>query len=179
MIGALSLSFLTACGFVPTEKQTAHLPPVSPFCVSRYLGRWYEQVRLPHFFESGLHNVYAEYSLNEDGTVRVLNVGTDTRGRRHEAVGTAVLASEGKGLLNVSFNWFAKAPYKVIEVDSEYQYAVVTTDSKDYFWVLAREKQMDRAVLNRLIERARVEGFETEKLIWVDQNDTVVSPDFE
>ena len=49
--------------------------PVKPFDVNRYLGKWYEIARLDYFFENKLNNTSAEYSLNTDGSVQVLNQG--------------------------------------------------------------------------------------------------------
>src|SRR5690606_20915013 len=49
--------------------------PVTGFEVDRYLGTWYEIARLDHRFERGLTDVTAEYSLNDDGTIRVINRG--------------------------------------------------------------------------------------------------------
>ena len=48
---------------------------IDGFDKQRYLGRWYEVARLDHSFERGLSNVTADYSLREDGGVRVINRG--------------------------------------------------------------------------------------------------------
>jgi apolipoprotein D and lipocalin family protein len=49
--------------------------PVDDFRLEKYLGKWYEIARLDHSFERGLTRVTAEYSLREDGGIRVLNRG--------------------------------------------------------------------------------------------------------
>ena len=46
--------------------------PVNNFELGRYLGTWYEIARLDHSFERGLTRIQAEYSLRDDGGVRVL-----------------------------------------------------------------------------------------------------------
>jgi len=43
--------------------------------INKYLGTWYEIARLDHSFERGLDKVTAEYSLRDDGGVRVINRG--------------------------------------------------------------------------------------------------------
>ena len=64
--------------------------PVDHFQVERYLGKWYEIARLDHSFERGLTRVTAEYSLREDGGVRVLNRGYSAKeGKWKEAEGKA------------------------------------------------------------------------------------------
>ena len=46
---------------------------VSEFDLSRYLGIWYEIARYDHSFERGMDNAMAQYILQDDGTVVVLN----------------------------------------------------------------------------------------------------------
>jgi lipocalin len=41
--------------------------------------------------------------------------------------------------------------------------------SRDYLWILARDKQLTTDVREPLVERARALGIDIEKLIWVDQ----------
>ena len=48
---------------------------VRDFRPADYMGTWYEIVRLPHYFERGLEQVSAEYTLRPDGSVRVINRG--------------------------------------------------------------------------------------------------------
>lgn len=49
---------------------------VEPFYVEKYLGKWYEIARLDFKYERNLNNVTAEYSWNENGSIRVVNRGT-------------------------------------------------------------------------------------------------------
>ena len=51
------------------------IKPVDNFQLDQYLGTWYEIARLDHSFEKGLSNVTAQYSLREDGGVKVINRG--------------------------------------------------------------------------------------------------------
>jgi lipocalin len=79
--------------------------PVKAFDLDRYLGTWYEIARLDHSFERGLDDVSAEYSLRDDGGVRVINrgflVAEDTW---KEAEGKAYFAgAPDEGYLKVSF----------------------------------------------------------------------------
>ncbi len=72
----VSILLLAGCVAVP-----AGVEPVADFSLERYLGKWYEIARLDHSFERGLSRVTAEYSLREDGGVRVLNRGYSEKGR--------------------------------------------------------------------------------------------------
>ena len=49
---------------------------VTEFDLSRYLGEWYEIARYDHSFERGMDNTMAQYVLQDDGKVVVLNTGS-------------------------------------------------------------------------------------------------------
>ncbi|HBA65036.1 MAG TPA: lipocalin, partial [Methylococcaceae bacterium] len=69
----IGLLFLTGCVDLPEG-----ITPVGNFEVERYLGKWYEIARLDHRFERGLTHISAEYSLREDGGLKVINKGYNT-----------------------------------------------------------------------------------------------------
>jgi len=61
------------------------ITPVGGFELERYLGKWYEIARLDHSFERGLEKVTAEYTLRDDGGVKVLNRGYSTSDKEWES----------------------------------------------------------------------------------------------
>ena len=154
---------LIACTGLPEGVQ-----PVSGFDKDRYLGTWHEIARLDHSFERGLVDVIAEYSVNEDGSLRVLNSGTDEEtGERRSAEGRALfVADEGVAHLKVSFFGPFYGSYIVFELDPDYGYAYVSGFNTDYLWLLAREPVISEQVKKDFVARARELGFATEKLIW-------------
>ena len=58
---------LAACG---GDKPLATVDQVD---LQRYAGTWYEIARLPQWFQRGCYDSTATYSLNDDGTVKVVN----------------------------------------------------------------------------------------------------------
>ena len=147
--------------------------PVQGFELDRYLGTWYEIARLDHSFERGLSNVTANYSLREDGGVRVINRGFDTaKGEWDEAEGRAYFVEEDdKGFLKVSFFGPFYGSYIVFELDQEdYQYAFISGPNTSYLWLLAREPQIDAALLVRFRSRATELGFDLSELILVEHD---------
>lgn len=162
------LVLLSGCVGIPEN-----VVPVTGFDVNRYLGLWYEIARLDHSFERGLERVTAHYSLNSDGTIRVVNRGFDPRTNQwKEAVGRAsFVADPGTGRLKVSFFGPFYGSYNILILDKEhYSHALVCGPSRDYLWILAREPRMDDAVRHGLIGKAQALGFETQKLIHVRQD---------
>jgi len=144
---------------------------VTGFELDKYLGTWYEIARLDHSFERGLDKVYAEYSLLEDGGLKVVNHGFDTKKQKwNEAFGKAYFVeTPDVGRLKVSFYGPFYGAYTIVELDkTSYSYALVT-GGDDYLWILSRTPQMSYIVKQQLIAKAKALGFETSKLIYPNQ----------
>jgi apolipoprotein D and lipocalin family protein len=166
LTSCLFLIFLAGCVGIPDR-----VTPVKDFDVNRYLGRWYEIARLDHSFERGLERVEAEYRLNKDGSIRVVNRGFDPRSNQwKEAVGRAVFVEDaGTGRLKVSFFGPFYGSYNIIDLDKEdYSHALVCGPNRSYLWILARAPGLDAAITAALVGKAQSLGFETEKLIYVN-----------
>jgi apolipoprotein D and lipocalin family protein len=141
--------------------------PVQDFDLPRYLGEWHEVARLDHRFERGLTRVTATYSLNADGSVKVLNRGWDaTKGRWKEAEGRAVfIGSTQEGRLKVSFFGPFYGAYTVMALDPG-RYAMICGPDRSYLWILSRKPALDQATLQELVAQAKAQGFATERLIY-------------
>lgn len=146
--------------------------PVEGFVLENYLGKWYEIARLDHSFERGLSNVTAEYSLRDDGGVKVINRGFKTEADKwQEAEGKAYFDGEpSTGKLKVSFFGPFYGAYNVIALDQEaYQWSLVVGPDTNYLWILSRTPELDQEIVEQLLSKAASLGFDTDKLIWVDQ----------
>lgn len=143
--------------------------PVSGFKVERYLGTWYEIVRLDHSFERGLSDVTANYRTRPDGGIGVLNRGYDTKkGEWREANGIAYfLGSPDIASLKVSFFRPFYGGYHVMALDPDYRWAMIAGPSHEYFWILSRTPQLPAEELERLLQTARDAGFNLTGLIRV------------
>ena len=144
--------------------------PVEGFEVNRYLGKWYEIARLDHSFERGLQNVTAEYSLREDGGIRVINSGYLVKDNEiKSAEGKAYFADDSdKGYLKVSFFGPFYGSYVIFELDKErYNYAFITSYNKSYLWLLSRTPTVSQELVDQFVNRARELGYETDDLIFV------------
>ena len=158
---------LTGCVRAPVG-----VTPVKGFEINRYLGKWYEIARLNHRFERGMTKVTAEYSLRPDGNVRVFNRGFDTAsGRWREIEGRAKFVGKpDTGFLKVSFFRPIYGAYVIIELDkTNYNYALVAGPDTSYLWILSRSPVMEETAKRQLVARAKELGFDTSKLIDVEQ----------
>lgn len=165
---ALCVFFLVGCVGKPELVK-----PVSNFQLDRYLGKWYEIARLDHSFERGLSRVSAEYSLRDDGGILVVNKGfSESDQAWKEAKGKAYFVNaENEAYLKVSFFGPFYGSYIVFELDFEgYQYAFVSGPNNDYLWLLARTPSLDKKVVDKFLNMSESLGFDTKKLIYVDQD---------
>jgi apolipoprotein D and lipocalin family protein len=147
--------------------------PVGNFEINRYLGKWYEIARLDHSFERGLEQVSAEYSLRDDGGLKVINRGFSKADNSwKEAEGKAYFAgSQTEGYLKVSFFGPFYGSYVVFDLDKDnYQYAFVAGYNESYLWLLSRTPTVSNELVDRFVDRAGELGFDTEKLVFVEHN---------
>lgn len=132
---------LTSCTGIPEG-----LTPVQPFELNRYLGEWHEIARLDHSFERGLTQVTANYSLNPDGTVKVLNRGySEKNGEWNEAEGLAKMNGPAdQGRLKVSFFGPFYGAYNIVKLAPDYSMALIVGPDLTYGWILARSPNPDK-----------------------------------
>ena len=147
--------------------------PVKEFDLNKYLGKWYEIVRLDHSFERGLNMVTAEYSLRDDSGVKVINRGfLAAENEWKEAEGKAYfVGSQKEGYLKVSFFGPFYGSYVVFELDKEkYQYAFVASSNTSYLWLLSRTPTISKELKDRFVKRSKELGFNSDNLIFVEHN---------
>ncbi len=175
-----SMTAIGGCGklclliFLLSAYSTVNAMPegaeaVRNFSLERYLGTWYEIARLDHRFERNLSQVTANYSMNDDGTVKVINRGYNTKKARwSEAEGKARFTGEADvGSLKVTFFWPFYGAYNIIALEPEnYSYALVIGNNTKYLWILARQPMLDPGVLQGLLDKALGLGFATDELIY-------------
>jgi apolipoprotein D and lipocalin family protein len=150
-----------------------NVKPVDDFELEKYLGKWYEIARLDHSFEQGLTRVTADYSLRDDGGLKVVNRGYFAeRNEWKEVEGKAYFVrGSNQGYLKVSFFGPFYGSYVVFELDREnYQYSLVCGPDKSYLWLLSRNPDMKEDIKNSLIAKATALGFDTSKLIYVNHH---------
>jgi apolipoprotein D and lipocalin family protein len=144
--------------------------------LARYAGKWYEIAKYPVIFQKGLVAVYAEYTPQDNGTVKVFNRGLkgSFTGKESTITGVAKPADiTDNAKLKVRFDPFPlnlfTADYWIIEVGTDYEYAVVSNPSRKYLWILSRTPHMDPDVYNGILSRLNQRGFDTSKLTLTPQ----------
>ncbi len=155
--------------------QRTSLQTVESVDVARYLGKWYEIARLPQIFQPGCTQVTAEYSLNDDGSVKVFNtcrVLDPKDGRLITITGRATPVDETNSKLDVTFfNGFAQGKYWVLELDAEnYEYALVGDPLRTSLYLLSRKPTLDSDIKDKLLELAVTKhGYDISRVIMTTQ----------
>lgn len=153
---------------------------IKNFDLKKYLGKWYEIARFDYRFEKDLYAVTAEYSLREDGKIKVVNSGHkgSPTGPLSSAKGKAKLGApddpQRPGYLKVSFFWFFYSPYYILEIDPDYRYVLVGGKNHKYLWIMSRNPTLPQDITQMLIDKAKQMGFETSKLLFTQQSERTI-----
>jgi apolipoprotein D and lipocalin family protein len=161
---AMSFFIFSCAG---TVKSNSPLIVVDSVDLQRYLGKWYEIASYPAWFQKGCTASTADYSLMPDGKIQVVN------SCRKDSLDGPLKKSEGKAevadtatnaKLKVWFFWPFKGNYWIIDLDDDYQWAVVGEPSRKYLWILSRTPIMAEAVYQEILERLPQKGYDAAKL---------------
>ena len=157
---------------IASERMKLDTSTVKQLDVARFMGKWYEIARYDHFFERDLVGSMAEYSMRDDGKIKVLNSGhlKTLDGPYKESIGKAKVKKNGKpGQLQVSFFGPFYSDYYILDLAPDYSYSVVGSSSPKYLWILSRTPEMSSATKDKILRNLRQRGYDTSKLIWVEQ----------
>lgn len=163
ILSIIMAGLLAGCVSGPKVDNT----PVAELDLGRYLGEWYEIARFDHSFERGIEQAKANYTQNEDGTIKVVNSGIKN-GKPKTAIGKGKL-TDTPALLRVSFFGPFYADYRVMMIDADYTYALVGSGGAGYLWILSRTSVLPGSAKNELLTEAKRRGYDTDQLIWVKQ----------
>jgi apolipoprotein D and lipocalin family protein len=158
----LTVAAFAAATFAPAIAQAGPVTPVPQLEPARYVGQWRQIASIPQWFEAlCVSDTVANYAVNDDGTVRVVN--------RCLSVGGAEVVSRGRArildratnaqlqvtFLNFGGRWIYpdnEPNYVVMGLAADYSWAVVGDPQRTSAFVLARAASLSTA------DTARVRG---------------------
>lgn len=159
----LSIIILLALGFTQLGAETKPLEVVSSVDLERYMGTWYEIATIPQRFQKDCVAVTATYTLREDGKVTVVNKCRKKTldGEFKSVRGKAwVVDEKTKAKLKVQFFWPFAGSYWIIELDQDYEWAVVGHPNRNYLWILCRKPRMEESLYQELLQRIADKGYD-------------------
>jgi apolipoprotein D and lipocalin family protein len=174
---AASLALIAGTTAYLRFKRKIHAPlEVVPYVdLGKYMGEWFEIAKLPAFFETNCYQPKANYSLNDDGSIHVVNScrKNGASGKLIKAEATAYVAdSKTNARLKLKYNrWpFITGDYEIIDLGSEYEYVMVGTSNRKYLWILSRAPQLEVHLIKDLLKKASDMEFDTTRLIFNRQD---------
>jgi len=157
------------------QEPSDELAVVPSIDLKKYAGMWYEIARLPNRFQSEcIGNVTATYTLDGDEFI-VVNRCRKENGEVTEAEGRARRAGddEPNSKLKVrfapaflSFLPFVWGDYWIIDLASDYSYAVIGAPGREYLWILARAPSLSDGTLQGILERIKHQGYDLTYLLF-------------
>jgi apolipoprotein D and lipocalin family protein len=171
----LTLTGAVLAGACSTTKENAVMKPlevVPSVNIQKYLGTWYEIARYPNRFQEGCVATQVQYSLRDDGKVKVLN------SCREDTVDGKEKSIEGKAWsvdkitnakLKVQFFWPFRGDYWIIQLDKDYRYAVVGHPKRSYLWILSRTPTLDEATYSAIVQKLVEQGYDPARIIKTPQ----------
>lgn len=158
--------------FMSTNLTAQTLQTVPHVDLARYAGKWYEIAAYPQRFQKGCTCTTAEYTPTDKGYITVENrCNKDSvHGKQSYIKGKAfVEENSGNAKLKVQFFWPFKGKYWIIDLATDYSYAVISHPNKKYLWILCRKPTMDATIYQQILYRLKEKGFDLTKLVITQQ----------
>ncbi|MES2946132.1 MAG: lipocalin family protein [Pseudomonadota bacterium] len=152
-----------------SASQPSALDTIPSLDVARYMGSWFEIAKYPNRFQKKCaSNTRADYSLQNNGRVRVHNRCLTQDGQTSEVIGEArQIGNSRSPKLQLRFapSWLSFVPmvwgnYWVIDLDADYQLVAVSEPKREYLWVLSRTPEVNAKAYGELLARLESRGFE-------------------
>lgn len=173
-------SLLGACATTSPTKGSATVknaaPPLRPVHhvdLPRYMGDWRVIANIPYFAEKGCVDSIESYALRPDGvienwfTFRKKSFDAPQKTFKAQA---RVVDRETNAQWQIAFlGGLIKADYLVIDLDPEYRWAVIGHPTRNYGWIIAREKTLPDSTYQAILARLKEQGYDPAKFQKVPQ----------
>lgn len=151
----------------PTDTIVAFSETVDTVIISEYAGLWYEIGSIPQIFQTGCNCTTAEYAAISETEISVTNACNlfSPNGFENRIEGTAtIVPNSGNAKLLVSFFGAGGSDYWVIDLEPDYQWAVVGSGDKQSFWILSRTPDFDETLYNELLAKWGERGYDVSRV---------------
>lgn len=151
---------------------------VRDFEIEDFAGVWYEIARIENEGERGLSHVTATFMVDGDGMTTLRTEGFDSTRGVFEITRSRISTpdSERQAAMRTSGMPWTDRDINVLEVDADYNFALVGGRSANRLWILSRAPFIPEDDLRYLIARALERGYDISQLAFPDQC-TVLSQD--
>jgi apolipoprotein D and lipocalin family protein len=157
------------------------LKTVAHVDLPRYMGDWRVIANIPYFAEKGCIDSIESYGLRKDGDIdnwfRYRKGSFANPQKRIDATKAVVTNKQTNAEWTVSFvGGLIRAKYLVLDLDPHYQWVVVGHPSRNYGWIMAREKTMPEATYQAILRRLQAQGYDPRRFVKVPQLPSQLPP---
>ncbi len=142
-----------------------------------FMGDWYVIANIPTFIEKGAHNAMESYHRIKPGVIDTTfsfnKDSFDGPKKQYNPTGFVVSENPSNAEWKMQFLWPFKSEYIIVYVDPNYQYTIIGRTKRDYLWIMARKPQIEQQELDRLIQIAVDEGYESNAILMIPQYNNI------
>lgn len=141
--------------------------------MNRFSGDWYVIALIPTSLEKNAEDGIENYSINENNEITVKY--TYKKGKPELKDKTMyqkgwIYNNETNADWRVQPLWPLKLPYYILELNEYYTYTVIGTNNYKYLWIMSRTPKIDEIILQSIIKRMVLRGFDRDKIIMMPQS---------
>jgi apolipoprotein D and lipocalin family protein len=168
-----SAAFLAGCATsAPPLKTVTHVD------LPRYMGDWRVIAEIPYFAEKNCVDSIESYSLRPDGTI---DNWFTYRKKSFEAPQNRITAHAFVTNHRTNAEWRVKfvgglisADYLVLDLDPHYRWTVVGHPTRNYGWIMAREKTLPRNTYDEILQRLKAQKYDVNRFKKVPQHSSEI-----
>jgi apolipoprotein D and lipocalin family protein len=149
------------------DKELPGLKTVKQVDLKKYAGLWYEIAKIPNSFQDQCaYGTTAEYKIQKDGSIRLINKCYDENGEPDIADGVAnIVDKKTNSKLEVSFVSFLGirpfwGDYWIIGLDENYEWAVIGTPGRKYGWILSRTPTLPNETMQEIFDILKSQNYD-------------------
>lgn len=165
-------TFAGLFGAGDTHKKNRNTPldrsVVKDFEIEDFAGVWYQVARIDNERERGLSHVCTTFMVDADGRIDMRTEGFDCGRGAFEITDSRVSipSEERQASMKTSGLPFTDRDLNVLEVDADYNFALVAGRSADRMWILSRAPYIPAEDLSYLVARALERGYDITNLVF-------------
>lgn len=162
--------FLYFCAFLAVgvvcryRHRRIDMRPARHVDLVRYMGRWHEVARCEWPFDRPLCDIELRYVLRSNGRIELRTIGTDRRPGHDGLVRHETFRTTPNGRLRTTVLGVFHADYRILELDEQYEWALVGSSMPLRLHVLSRHPHMDRATFRHILALAERRGYPLNRL---------------
>ena len=135
--------------------------------LQRFMGDWYVIANIPTFLEKNAYNPIESYALDTDGIIATtfsFNADSLEGEKKVYYPRGFIKNTDTNAEWGMQFLWPIKADYRIVYLDSNYQYTVIGRNKRDYVWIMARNSTISAKMLSELTQFVASIGYDIDQL---------------